>query len=78
MCQVNPEYKQHVTYENEKKVLYRLVFREIYGCIEYALLWYLLLIIIDRSPGTNSVRIVGRFCSTPFTEAKETLDSVPI
>ena len=26
----------------------------------------------------NGVRILGRWCSTPFTEANETLDSVPI
>ena len=40
MCQVNPEYEQHVIYENEKIFLYLLVLREIYGCIESALLWY--------------------------------------
>ena len=33
MCQVNPEHKQHVRYENGKKVLYLLVIREVYGCI---------------------------------------------
>ena len=27
-------------YKNGKKVLYLLVLRAIYGCIEYALLWY--------------------------------------
>ena len=40
MFQVNPEYKQHVRYENGKKVLYLLVLRTIYGFIESALLWY--------------------------------------
>ena len=40
MCQVNPEYKQHVGYENGNKVLYLQVIRAIYGCIESALLWY--------------------------------------
>ena len=40
MCQVNPEYKQHMIYENVKKVLYLLNLRAIYGCIDYALLWY--------------------------------------
>ena len=40
MCQVNPYYEQHVRYENGEKVLYILVIREIYGCIESALLWY--------------------------------------
>ena len=40
MCQVKPEYEQHVRYENGKKVLYILVLRVLYCCIEYALLWY--------------------------------------
>ena len=41
-CQVNPEYEQHVRYQNVKKVLYLVVMRDIYGCIESALLWYIL------------------------------------
>ena len=40
MCQVNPEHKKNITYENGKKVLYVRVVRAIYGCIESALLWY--------------------------------------
>ena len=40
MCQFNPEYKQHVKYENVKKVIYMIVIRSIYGCIESTLLWY--------------------------------------
>ena len=40
MCQFNPEYKQHVTYENGNKVLYLLVLTEIYSFIEPVLLWY--------------------------------------
>ena len=40
MCQVKPEYEQHVRYENGKKILYLLVFRAIYDCIESALFWY--------------------------------------
>ena len=40
MCQVKPEYEQHVRYENGEKVLKLLLRREIYGCIESALLWY--------------------------------------
>ena len=44
MCEVNPEYKQHVIYEikNGKrvKVLYVYVLRALYGCLESALLWY--------------------------------------
>ena len=40
MCQVNPEYDQHVRYENAKKFLYLFLLGEIYDCIESALLWY--------------------------------------
>ena len=40
MCEVNPEYKPYVWYENGKKFIYVNVMRAIYGCIEYALLWY--------------------------------------
>ena len=40
MCDVNPEYKEHVRVVNGKKVLYVQVLQAIYGCIESALLWY--------------------------------------
>ena len=40
MCQVTPEYKQHVKYENGNKVMYIIVLRVIYGCIQSVLLWY--------------------------------------
>ena len=39
MCQISPEYKQSMRYENEK-VFYLLVCSDIYGCIESSLLWY--------------------------------------
>ena len=39
-CDVNPDYKHIVQYENGNKVLQVKVLREIYGCIESALLWY--------------------------------------
>ena len=39
MCEVNPDYKPYVQYENGKKVLYVDILREIYGSIESALLW---------------------------------------
>ena len=38
----------------------------------------LLLILLGRYPCTDGVRIVGRWCSTPFREAKDKPDSVPI
>ena len=45
MCDVNPEYKDHVIFETSKKgrkskCLYVRVFRALYGCLESALLWY--------------------------------------
>ena len=40
MCKVNPEYGKFVTYEKEKKVLYVLILKMIYGMIESALLLY--------------------------------------
>ena len=40
MCDINPEYKQHVRTERGHKVLYLLTLRALYGCIESAMLWY--------------------------------------
>ena len=40
MCEVNREYEKTVTYKNGVKVLYLLVLRSMYGCIQAALLWY--------------------------------------
>ena len=40
MCEVNPDYKPYVKYENGKKVLHVKVLIEIYGLIESDLLWY--------------------------------------
>ena len=37
MCEVNPEYKEHVRFKNGKKVLYVQVLKAIYGMIESAL-----------------------------------------
>ena len=42
MCKINPEYEKYVRYEGKTKVLYLLVLRAIYGCIESALQWYTL------------------------------------
>lgn len=33
VCQINPEHKKNVRYENRRKVLYMLVLNVIYGCI---------------------------------------------
>ena len=45
---------------------------------EGALLLLLLLLLLERSPCIQGVQILGKWCSTLCTEAKETLDSVPI
>ena len=42
MCTINPEHKNNVRYKNGQNVLYMLVLRAIYGCIELALQWYTL------------------------------------
>ena len=38
---------------------------------------YLLLLLLDQPPCNDGMHIVGWWCSTPCTEATETLDSVP-
>ena len=43
MCKFNPDYNQHVRYESEKKGLYLLVLRSIYGWIDSEFLWYKIL-----------------------------------
>ena len=40
ICEVNPEYKPYVKYENGKNVLYVKVLKDIYGCIDSDMLWY--------------------------------------
>ena len=40
MCEVNPDYRAYVQYDNANKVLFLKVLRAIYGCIESTLLWY--------------------------------------
>jgi hypothetical protein len=40
LCKSDESFRQHVTYEGNKKVLYVRVHKAIYGLIESALLWY--------------------------------------
>ena len=41
MCQVNPKYEKFVVFENGKKVLYlQELLKALYGCVQFALLWY--------------------------------------
>ena len=40
MCKVNPEHKKSMHAENGGKVLYLHLLKDLYGCMESALLWY--------------------------------------
>jgi hypothetical protein len=40
MCDVSPEYKKCLCYKNGKKVLYLILLKALYGCVQLALLWY--------------------------------------
>jgi hypothetical protein len=40
MCSVCETYKDFVTYENGKKVLFLRLLKAVYGCVKSALLWY--------------------------------------
>ena len=40
MCDVSPEFKEYIAYENGRKVLYLRLVRALYGCVKSALLWY--------------------------------------
>ena len=51
VCEVNPEFKQDVRYENGKKVLYVRILKAIYGMIESALLWYELYVTVLLDEG---------------------------
>ena len=37
---LNSVYKEYITVENEKKILYLQLVKALYGCIKSALLWY--------------------------------------
>ena len=37
---MNTDYKKHVRHENGTKMLYMVILRALYGCIQSALLWY--------------------------------------
>ena len=40
MCKANKKYKNYVTIENDKEVIYLKLDKALYGCIQSALLWY--------------------------------------
>ena len=39
-CEIEPNFKQFVTYHKGKKVLYVQLDKTLYGCVQSALLWY--------------------------------------
>jgi hypothetical protein len=40
ICDVNENYKQYITYEDGKKVLYMRLIKALYGCMQSTMLWY--------------------------------------
>ena len=40
MCEVNARHKRYLHAENGLKLLYLRLTKALYGCMEYALLWY--------------------------------------
>ena len=40
MCDINPEYNQHVRFKDGIKTLYLRILKAIYGIIKSDLLWY--------------------------------------
>ena len=51
MCDINPEYNQQVRFKYVRKKLYLQILKEIYGMIEYALLWYELYMSVIKETG---------------------------
>ena len=50
-CEMNSNYKQYVTIENSKKVLYLKLLKARYGCIRSAMLWYNLFVSVLKDDG---------------------------
>ena len=40
MCKANEKYKDFITTENKKEVIYLKLDKALYGCVQSALLWY--------------------------------------
>ena len=61
MCEIKPEHSNNIRFKVGKptKVLYMKVIRDIYGCIEAALLWYILF--------TQTLKGMG-FKTNPYNE----------
>jgi hypothetical protein len=64
LCAVCEDYRQFVTYESGKKVLYLELLKALYGCVQSALLWYELF--------TGTLEGLGFLNLTPTTFAWQT------
>ena len=51
MCEINPEYKQHIRFKYGRNTLYLCILKAIYGMIESDLLWYKLYMILLKYMG---------------------------
>ena len=51
MCDIDPIYKEYITVENGKEVLYVQLLKALYGCIKSALLWYMLFTSVLKDMG---------------------------
>ena len=51
LCDINPEYKQHIRFKYGLKTLYIGILKYIYGMIESALLWYELYLSVFKDMG---------------------------
>jgi len=51
MCDIDPIYKEYITVENRKEVLYVQLLKALYGCIKSALLWYMLFTSVLKDMG---------------------------
>ena len=40
MCDINPQYKQHIRFKYGKKIFYLCILRVIYGVIKSDTMWY--------------------------------------
>ena len=51
MCDVNNRYRNFLTTEHDKPVLYLRLARALYGCVKSAMLWYQLFTTTRKSLG---------------------------
>ena len=51
VCDINPDYKQHVRFKYGRNKLYLRILKVIYGMIESALLWYEIYVSLRKDMG---------------------------